>query len=198
MRVALYARVSTGEQTVAPQLDSLREYASLRQLEIVAEYLDEGISGAKASQPALDRLLADAQRRKFDAIAIVKLDRLGRSLHHLLTVLGELEALGVDLISLDDGLDTSTPVGRLFYQIRGAFAEYETGLIRERTRAGLRAARKRGKRLGRPRVQVPIEEAQKRLQRGDSLGDVARELGCSKATLHRRLKNVSPGAAATP
>ena len=141
MRVALYARVSTGEQTVAPQLDSLREYARLRRLEIVAEYIDEGVSGAKASRPALDRLLADAKRRKFDAIAIVKLDRLGRSLHHLLTVLGELEALGVDLISLDDGLDTSTPVGRLFYQIRGAFAEYETGLIRERTRAGLRAAR---------------------------------------------------------
>src|SRR5262245_51944973 len=152
MKLALYVRVSTSEQTVDPQLDRLREYAQARGLEVVGEYIDAGQSGAKASRPALDRLVADTKRRRFDAVAVVKLDRLGRSLHHLLTLLGELEALGVDLISLDDGLDTRTPVGRLFFQIRGAFAEYERALIVERTRAGIAAARRRGRHPGRPRV----------------------------------------------
>ncbi len=199
MRVALYARVSTDDQTVAPQLDALREYARARGLEVVAEHIDEGVSGRKDRRPALDKLLADARRRRFDAVAVVKLDRLGRSLHHLLTLLGEFEALGVDLIAVDDGLDTTTPVGRLFYQIRGAFAEYETELIRERTRAGLQAAKKRGKRLGRPRVHVPIAEARRLLAEGLSLTAVARHLGIARSTLQRALtKNVPAEAVATP
>ena len=108
-RLAIYARVSTDEQTTAPQTDALREYASARGIDIADEYIDQGVSGRRDRRPALDRLLADARRRRFDSIAVVKLDRLGRSLHHLLTVLGELEALGVDLISLDDGLDDGQP-----------------------------------------------------------------------------------------
>ena len=187
MRVALYARVSTDEQTVAPQLDALREYARARGLEVVDEYADQGVSGSKDRRLALDEMMAKAKRRNFDAVAVVKLDRLGRSLHHLLTLLGELEALGVDLIAVDDGLDTTTPVGRLFFQIRGAFAEYEAALIRERTRAGLQAARRRGKRLGRPRVHVPVAKAQTLLGKGLSLTAVARELGIARATLQKAL-----------
>ena len=163
MRVAIYARVSTSEQTVDPQLDALRAYASARQLEIVGEYIDEGVSGAKDRRPALDELMTKAKRRCFDALAVVKLDRLARSVRHLTQMAAELEALCIDLIVVDQGIDTSTPSGRLLFNVLGSIAEFERDLIRERTRAGLRAARKRGKRLGRRKSYIPLEEAQQRL-----------------------------------
>ncbi len=198
MRVAIYARVSTSEQTVDPQLDALRGYAAARRLDVVEEYIDHGISGAKDRRPALDEMMEKAKRRNFDAVAIVKLDRLARSTRHLTQLAGELEALGVDLIVTDQGIDTSTPAGRLLFNVLAAIGEFELDLIKERTRAGLRAARKRGRRLGRPRVQVRVEEAQKRLHAGESLASVARALGCSKATLHRRLKKVAGSALVSP
>jgi len=151
-RVALYARVSTSDQHVEPQLHALRAYCEARSLTVAEEFADHGVSGAKGRRPALDRLMAGAQQRRFDAVAVVKLDRLGRSLHHLLTLLGELDSLGVAFVLLDDAIDTSTAAGRLFMQMRGAFAEYELAMIRERTRAGLAAAKRRGKRLGRPKA----------------------------------------------
>ncbi|MEE8550354.1 MAG: recombinase family protein [Gemmatimonadota bacterium] len=198
MRVALYARCSTADQSVDLQLDGLRDYAKVRGFEVVEEYLDEAQSGATARRPGLDQLLDDAHRRRFDAVVVWKLDRLGRSLHHLLTVAGEFEALGVDLIVLDDGIDTTTPAGKLFFQIRGAFAEYERALIRERTIAGVAAAKRRGKRLGRPRVHVPLSRAQTLLAEGLSMAAVARELGIARSSLHRALsKNVSDGATVT-
>ncbi len=188
-RAALYCRVSTADQTVAPQLDQLREYAHARRLEIVEEYLDEGISGRKDRRPALDRLIADAHRHRFEVVAVVKLDRLGRSLHHLLSVLGELEALGMDFVSTDDSIDTRTPAGRLFMQMRGAFAEYERALIVERTKAGIEAARRRGKRLGRPPVtDVRKRERICRLRRsGHTIPEVAERVGISRATVERVL-----------
>jgi len=154
MRVALYARVSTSEQTVDPQLDALRAYASARQLKIVGEYIDEGVSGAQNRRPALDELMTKAKRRAFDALAVVKLDRLARSVRHLTQMGAELEALGIDLIVVDQGIDTSTPSGRLLFNVLGSIAEFERDLIQERTRAGLKAAKKRGKRLGRPKVRL--------------------------------------------
>ncbi len=150
MRVALYARVSTSDQTTAPQLDALHSYAEARRLEVVEEYIDHGISGSKDRRPALDEMMAKAKRRSFDAVAVVKLDRLARSTRHLTQLAAELEALGVDLIVTDQGIDTSTPAGRLLFNVLAAIEEFELDLIRERTRAGLRAAVKRGKRLGRP------------------------------------------------
>jgi DNA invertase Pin-like site-specific DNA recombinase len=144
MRVALYARVSTGDQTVDPQLDALRSYATARRLEIVEEYIDQGVSGSKDRRPALDDLMVPAKCRAFDALAIVKLDRLARSVRHLTQIGAELEALGIDLIVVDQGIDTSTPSGRLLFNVLGSIAEFERDLIRERTRAGLKAARKRG------------------------------------------------------
>ncbi len=197
MRVALYARVSTSEQTTAPQLDALEAYATARSLDVVEVYTDEGVSGSKDRRPALDELMAKAKRRSFDAVAVVKLDRLARSTRHLTQLAGELEALSVDLIVVDQGIDTSTPAGRLLFNVLAAIGEFELDLIRERTRAGLRAARKRGKRLGRPRVHVPVEEARRRLQGGESLSSIARSLGCSKATLHRRFKDVRGDASVT-
>jgi DNA invertase Pin-like site-specific DNA recombinase len=171
MRVAIYARVSTTDQTVSLQLDELRAYAKARGFEIVAEYVDEGVSGTKEKRPALDRLLADAHRRRFDVVLAWKLDRLGRSLGHLIRLVESLGALNVDLVSLNDpGLDTTSPHGKLVFSIMGAVAEFERSLTAERTRAGVAAARRRGKRLGRPRAYVPVGEARSLIASGLSVG----------------------------
>ena len=194
MRAALYARCSTSEQTVDLQLDALRDYAKAREFEIVEEYVDEGVSGVKAKRPALDRLLADAHRRRFDTVLVWKLDHLGRSLSHLIRLVEQLGSLGVDLVSLGDpGLDTTGPSGRLLFHVMGAVAEFERDLIRERTRAGMAAARRRGKRVGRPRVHVPLAQAKALVSDGMSVSAVALQLGVSRATLQRALKRVSPG-----
>src|SRR5690606_16000420 len=188
-RVALYARVSTAEQTVEPQIHALRQYATARGLEVVAEHVDAAISGTRERRPGLDALLAQARRRQIDAVVVVKLDRLGRSLAHLLGVLGELEALGVDFISLDDGIDTSTPAGRLFLQIRGAFAEYERALIVERTRAGLEAARRRGVKLGRRHAldDRQRERLARLVKHGVASRRIAELLGVGKGTVAREV-----------
>ncbi len=187
MRVGLYIRVSTSDQKPEGQLYALRDYALARGLDVVGEFADLGISGAKRSRPALDRLVKAAKRREIDAVVITKLDRLGRSLTHLLTLLGDLEALGVELISLDDGIDTSTPAGRLFMQMRGAFAEYERALIRERVSAGIDAAKRRGKHLGRPKALTADQEARLRRLRasGHSLRSIAEMVGVSKSSVAR-------------
>src|SRR5260370_918959 len=155
-RVALYARVSTsnGQQDPEMQLRELREYADRRGWQIAEVYTDAGVSGAKDSRPALNRLMSDAQKRRIDAVLVWKLDRFGRSLRHLVNALAELEALGVAFVSLRDNLDLATPSGRLMFQIIGAMAEFERSLIQERVKAGLRNAKAKGKRLGRPRVVV--------------------------------------------
>ncbi len=147
-RVALYARVSTlNNQDPEMQLAELREYAGRRGWQIVEEFTDQGVSGCKESRPALNRLMSDACRRRFDAVLVWKIDRFGRSLKHLVNALAELAALGVAFISLRDNLDLSTPSGRLMFQIIGAMAEFERALIQERVRAGLRNARAKGRRL---------------------------------------------------
>lgn len=187
-RIALYARVSTLDQHVEPQLHALRGYAEARGFEIAGEYLDEGVSGAKDRRPALDRLVADARRRRFDVLAITKLDRLARSVRHLTTLAAELEALGVGLVVLDQAIDTTTPAGRLLFNVLGSIAEFERDLIRERTRAGLAAARRRGKRLGRPKAirgHAAWATVERRIAEGASLGAVARELGVSRSTVSR-------------
>src|SRR5215831_2677268 len=152
-RIALYSRVSTTNHSQDPelQLRELREYAGSRGWVIAEEYVDHGVSGTKASRPSLNRLMADAHRRKVDAVLVWKLDRFGRSLRHLVNAIAEFEALGVAFISLRDNLDLSTPSGRLMFQIIGAMAEFERALIQERVRAGLRNAKAKGKRIGRPR-----------------------------------------------
>lgn len=194
-RVALYARVSTcnGQQDPELQLRELREYARLRGLIIVGEYIDR-ISGSKDSRPALNRLMADASQRKFDAVLVWKLDRFGRSLRHLVNALAELEALGLSFISLRDNLDLSTPSGRLMFQIIGAMAEFERSLIQERVRAGLRNAKAKGRRLGRPRADIDEDEVLALRKSGASWRDIAKKLGVGLGTAHRivqpRSKNV--------
>jgi DNA invertase Pin-like site-specific DNA recombinase len=149
MKAAIYARVST---VVQNQLQELRRYVEARGW-TAAEYVDRGVSGAKDRRPALDRLLADAKRRRFDVAVCWRLDRLGRSLKHLISLLDDLQSLGVAFVSLAEGIDATTPAGKLQMHILGAIAEFEKGRIVERVRAGLARARAQGQRLGagRPR-----------------------------------------------
>jgi DNA invertase Pin-like site-specific DNA recombinase len=186
-RVALYARVSTsnGQQDPEMQLRELREYAQRRELQIVKEYVDNGVSGSKDSRPALNQLMIDAHSRKFDAVLVWKLDRFGRSLRHLVNALAELEALGLTFISLRDNLDLSTPSGRLMFQIIGAMAEFERALIQERVKAGLRNAKSKGVRLGRPRIFVSESRIDALRGAGASWRAISKDLGVSLGTLHR-------------
>lgn len=186
LRVALYARVSTLDKGQDPemQLSELREYASRRGLEIFAEFVDR-CSGSRESRPELDRLLTAARRRNFDALLVWKIDRLGRSLRHLVVTLAELDGLGVAFISLRDALDLSTPAGRLQFAMLAAFAEFEKALTVERVRAGLRNARTKGKRLGRPaRVIDPAKVIELREQ-GMSWRDIGKELNVGTGTAYR-------------
>lgn len=186
-RVALYARVSTsnGNQDPEMQLRELREYAGRRGWTIAAEYIDQGVSGSKESRPALNDLMAAAHLRKFDAILVWKIDRFGRSLKHLVNSLAELGALGVAFVSFRDNLDLSTPSGRLMFQIIGAMAEFERALIQERVRAGLRNARAKGRRLGRPRVIVDVPKIALLRAQGRSWAQIEDEIGVSKGTAQR-------------
>lgn len=187
-RVALYARVSTADQDVGLQLEELRELASQRGWKIVNEYVDAGVSGATTARPSLDRMLADAQAGRLDLVVVWKLDRLGRSLQHILSVLDQLACWGVGFTSArDPGIDTTSPAGRLLLQVLGAFAEFERGLIRERVRAGLERARSRGTRLGRPVVDVDLEVAIQLIRGGSSVATVAAIMNVSRTTLRRRL-----------
>lgn len=185
-RVALYARVSTlNGQHPEMQLSELREYASRRGWEIAGEYLDEGVSGAKESRPALSRLMADAHRRRFEVVLCWKIDRFGRSLKHLVNALADLDAYGVAFVSLSDNLDLSTPSGRLMFQIIGAMSEFERALIQERVRAGLRNARAKGKRLGRPRVTVDVPRIAALRAQGFSWASIAATLKVGEGTVRR-------------
>jgi DNA invertase Pin-like site-specific DNA recombinase len=195
LRVALYARVSTNYgQNPEIQLVELREYSNRRGWTVAGEYVDEGVSGAKESRPALNRLMADAHRRRFAALLVWKIDRFGRSLRHLVNALADLDALGVSFVSLHDNLDLSTPGGRLMFQVVGAMAEFERALTQERVRAGLRLAKSKGKRLGRPRTGVNPEQVASMRAKGDSWKVISRELGIGVGTACRALQ----AHAATP
>ncbi len=183
-RAALFGRVSTTDQTTENQLDELRRYAEARGWS-VTEYVDEGVSGAQDKRPALDRLVGAAKRRKIDVVVVWRLDRLGRSLKHLVTLLDELQALNVGFVSLGDRIDLSTPAGKLQLHILAALAEFERGRIQERVKAGLARAKRNGQRLGRPRVELAADAVA--AVRGLSVREAARRLGVSRATAHRCL-----------
>ena len=189
MKAAIYARVSTLDQEPENQLQELRRYGEARGW-TAKEYVDRGVSGAKDRRPALDELLRDAKRRKLDVLVVWRLDRLGRNLRHLILLLDELTAVGVAFVSLNEGIDTATPAGRLQLHILGAIAQFERDRIRERVVAGLARARTQGKRLGRPERLVS-EELLAPL-RGLSIRQAAARLGVSPATAHRWLSQKSP------
>jgi DNA invertase Pin-like site-specific DNA recombinase len=188
-RVAIYARVSTSNhgQDVQVQTRELEQFTEARDWQLVESYLDIGISGAKDKRPQLDRLMADAHRRKFDVVAVWKFDRFARSVSHLLRALETFNALGIAFISLSESLDTSTPTGRMIFTVLGAVAELERSLIAERVRAGLRNAKAKGKRLGRPRVVVDGARIARLRGSGASWRAIASEMGSNTATVRRAL-----------
>ena len=192
-RAALYVRVSTDRQTIDNQIAKLTEVAKARGWQIVATFSDAGISGAKGrkDRPGLDTMLKEAQRHKFDVVMSWAIDRMGRSLIDLLDTIRHLEACRVDLY-LDQQIDTTTPAGKLMFQVCGAFAEFERSMIRERVHAGLRRAVANGKVLGRP-LNDPdaVGKARKELAKGIGIGKVARSVGLGVGTVHKLAREMA-------
>src|SRR6266496_2328596 len=187
-RAALYVRVSTDAQTLENQIRELRQVAERRGWDVVEVYRDAGISGAKGrnGRPGLDSMLKDASRRKFDIVMAWAIDRLGRSLSDLLDTIQHLEACGVDLYLDQQAIDTTTPSGKLMFQVTGAFAEFERAMIRQRIHAGLSRAVANGKTLGRP-LNDPhaVAKARQWLSKGLGINKVARQVGLSNSTVAR-------------
>ena len=183
MRAALYARVSTFDQEPENQLAELRKYIQARSWS-ATEYVDK-CSGAKDKRPALDALMRDAKRRRFDCLVVWRLDRLGRSLRHLILLLDELTALGVKFVALTESVDTGTPAGRLQLHLLAAIAQFERERIVERVKAGMARAKAQGKRFGRPERHIP--EVVLAPVRGLSIRQAAAKLGVAPSTAHRWL-----------
>ena len=203
-RVALYARVSTAKcekcskrlsdhatqdhdykgQDAEVQLRELREYVAARGWPIAEIYTDT-VTGSKESRPGLNRLMTDAGRRSFDVVVVWRFDRFARSVSHLLRALEQFQALGVDFISLSESVDTSTPTGKMIFTVLGAVAELERSLIVERVKAGLRNARAKGKRLGRPPIFVSQNRIDTLRESGASWRAIAKEMGIGLGTVHR-------------
>ncbi len=189
-RVAIYARVSTDGQTTDNQLRELQAVAERHGWQVAETFIDQGISGAKGrnGRPALDAMLKGIARREFDLVAAWSVDRLGRSLQDLVGFLGELQAKGVDLYLHQQGVDTTTPAGKMLFQMLGVFAEFERAMIQERVKAGLARARAQGKTLGRPKVAEDVERSVRRLRdAGIGKRKIAKQLGVGVSTVMRVL-----------
>jgi len=199
MRAAIYARVSTSNHGQDPRMQTreLREHCLRRGWEVADEYVDSGISGTKERRPQLDRLLADCRRRRMDIVLVYRYDRFARSLRHLVNALEEFRALGIDFISLHEGVDTSTPNGRLVFGIFASIAEFERELIRDRVKSGIAAARAKGKTLGRPRVVVDVARITALRASGASWQKIAVELGASVGTVFQSARRPSKNPSKT-
>ena len=191
MRVGIYARVSTKDQNCELQLRDLRVFCAARRFDLVHEFVDVGESGAKDSRPQLNELMAHARKRKLDAVLVWRFDRFARSTKHLLLALEEFRSLGVQFISYQENIDTSTPLGQALFTIVSAVAQLERDLIRERVSAGVRNARANGKQLGRPRRIVNQDELKRLKAAGLSIRELAKTLGIGFGTVRTRLKQVS-------
>ncbi len=190
-RVAVYARVSTLEQSTENQLEDLRSYVQQRGWEIWQEYIDAGISGTKDSRPAINKLMNNARKRKFDTVLVWRFDRFARSTKHLVLALEEFKSLGIQFVSYQENVDTGSPLGNAIFTIIGAMAQLERDIIAERVKAGLRRAKNRGKRLGRPKGTAQDVKRIIRLKNeGLSLRQIARRLRISKSTVARLLEGV--------
>jgi len=188
-RVAIYARVSTTDQTTESQLLDLRRYISDRGWPIYREYCDNGVSGTKESRPALNELMDDARKRRFDAVLVWRFDRFARSTKHLILALEEFKNLGIDFVSYQENIDTSSPLGSAIFTILGAVAQLERDIIAERVKAGLRRAKENGKKLGRPTGSIDQEAVHTLYSQGMSVRQIACQLKVSKSTVARYLSS---------
>lgn len=194
IRAGIYARVSTTDQHVSNQVEEIRRVAESRNWNIVAEHVDHGISGTVDRRPGLDALLVDVEAGRVDVVVVVRLDRLGRSLQHLLGVVNKITAAGVGLVSIRDaGIDTTTASGKLMLSILGAFASFERDLLVERTKAGMDRVRRQGGHVGRPRREIAVEAAVELLGQGHSLRKASEMLNVPRGTLARRLAEQGGG-----
>jgi DNA invertase Pin-like site-specific DNA recombinase len=192
MKTALYARVSTLDKGQDPtmQLRELREYCERRGWTVTGEYVDIGVSGSKDSRPELNRLMTDAHRRNFDAVLVWRFDRFARSVSHLLRALETFKSQGIEFIPYSEQMDTSTPTGKMIFTVLGAVAELERSLIIERVKAGVRNARAKGTRLGRPTVSVDRARIASMRSGGASWRNISAELGIKLGTLHRACSKI--------
>src|ERR1039458_4652117 len=188
MRITIYARVSTKDQSCQLQVRDLRAYCTARGFDLVREYVDVGQSGAKDSRPELNKLMDDARKRQFDVIVVWRFDRFARSTKHLLSALEEFRSLGIQFISYQENIDTSSALGQALFTIVSAVAQLERDLIRERVTAGIRNARANGKVFGRPKVKANLEEILQLRAQGQSLRQIAATLGVGYGTVRERLK----------
>ena len=194
-QVVIYGRCSTDKQTVSNQLNDLREVANRSGWEVIDEYLDEGVSGSKGrdKRPEFDRLLKDANRKKFDGILVWSVDRLGRSLQHLVSFLNDIQVKDIDLYIHQQGIDTATMTGKMMFQMCGVFAEFERNIIKERVKSGLDRAKKSGKTLGRPtnvsgNTKATVIELR---NTGMSMNKICKTLSIGSGTLYRLLDEVA-------
>jgi DNA invertase Pin-like site-specific DNA recombinase len=189
LKVALYSRVSTQDQKIDLQINDLRRYCEQRGLNIFKEYSDEGVSGNKDRRPALDELMTDARKRKFDAVLCWRFDRFARSTKHLITALEEFRHLSIEFISYQENIDISSPLGKAVFTIVSAIAELERNIIIERVKAGIRRAKENGKRLGRPkRLNLNAEEIQKMRNQGLSFREIGLRVKACPASVYKTLQ----------
>lgn len=189
IKLAIYTRISTTDQTSDSQLHTLREYAKGRGFQLVEEFSDVGVSGSKDRRPQLDRLMDQARKRKFDAIMVFRFDRFARSSSHLARALDEFKNLGIQFISYSENIDTASPIGAAMFTIIGAMAQLERDIIRERVKAGLAAAKAKGKRLGPPKT-IRIDKLIPLYKKGLSIRKIATELGCSASGVANIINNL--------
>ncbi len=195
-KAAIYARVSTPDQHIETQLYQLRELAARRGFEVVHEYTDVGVSGSKARRGGLDALLADAHRRKFSIVLVAAFDRVARSVKHFLTVVDELNDLGIEFVSARENIDTSGAMGRMFVTIIGCIAELERSLIIERIKAGMRRRRLEGLPMGRTPLGIDREALVRDRRSGMSLTQVSKKYGVSRASVVRFTRDSMKGECA--
>jgi len=194
VRAAIYARVSTSGkgQDVEMQLRDLRVYTQSRGIELFKEYIDSGFSGRKDQRPALDRLMNDAHKKRFDMVIVWRFDRFARSTKHLITALDAFKHLGIDFISYQENIDTSSPMGKAMFAITSAIAELEADLIKERVIAGINNARSKGVRLGRPSLTIDSEKLIQLRDSGLTIREIAHKMNLRKSIVHKTLSTCYP------
>jgi DNA invertase Pin-like site-specific DNA recombinase len=190
MKVAIYTRVSTNDQSVDMQISDLRRYCRERGFVVYKEYCDYRISGAKDQRPGLNELMANARKRKFDVVLVWRFDRFARSTKHLINALEEFRHLGIDFISYQENIDTSSPLGKAIFTIVSAIAELERNIIIERIKGGMRRAKEKGKVLGRPKANLDLDQIHSLREQGFSFRKIAKEVNAPVSTVHKWFKNL--------